>query len=419
MLNFYQLPQGVGVSINDYTGFTSINEAMAKDMDTNVYLLDTLPMDKSQCCGLVHQWSHVGEPESLKYLQLKSLPTQPKLYPSWIKSKMESKQFFSVNTSHPRWMTRLSMNHKSKKKVHIAGLGDVGGTLLTGLRLLGGDTIEAIGIYDLTPAKMQRWEYEGNQIASVNYHLYPPIETLREDNLFNCDVFVFCIAKHVPELSVKNTDVRMAQLEANGAIIAHYARLARQRGFQGLFAVVSDPVDHLCKVAYQASNINEQGAFDGKGLFPEQVKGYGLGVMNARAHFYASRDDRFSTFLQEGRVFGPHGRGLVVANSMVNYDPHLSDALTEQTVTANLAIREIGFKPYIAPALSSGALSILATLSGDWHYSTIFIGGVYFGCLNRTHHMTQEWELYDFPGQLRTRLEKTYQELEAFSWLSS
>lgn len=417
MLNYYQLSQGVGVSTNDYTGLKPIDEAKAKDMDVNVYLLDSLPIDTSQCCGLVQQWSHADGPESLEHFQIKSLPVQPQLYPPWMRAKMENKQCYRVNTSHPRWMTRLSINQKSKKKVHVAGLGDVGGTLLTGLRLLGGGTIESIGIYDLTLAKMQRWEYEGNQIASVSYHLFPPIETLQEDDLFNCDVFVFCIAKHVPELSVKNTDVRMAQLEANGAIIAHYARLARQRNFQGLFAVVSDPVDHLCKVAYQASNINEQGVFDGKGFFPEQVKGYGLGVMNARAHFYASRNEKLSSFLHEGRVFGPHGRGLVVANSMKNYDPQLSETLTEQTVTANLALREIGFKPYIAPALSSGALSILATLSGDWHYSTIFVGGVYFGCFNRTHHMTQEWELYDLPDQLRSRLEKTYQELGAFSWL--
>ena len=36
------------------------------------------------------------------------------------------------------------------------------------------------------------------------------------------------------------------------------------------------------------------------GLLPEQIQGFGLGVMNARAAYYAKRDPRFSRFLTEG-----------------------------------------------------------------------------------------------------------------------
>ena len=175
----------------------------------------------------------------------------------------------------------------------------------------------------------------------------------------------------------------MAQFETNAALVRQYAREARKQGFSGLWAAVSDPVDPLAKTAYLESNLNENGEWDGQGLLPEQVQGYGLGVMNARAAYYAKRDGRFSSFLKDGRTFGPHGEGLWAANSILDYDDNLSRELTELTKTANLKMRELGFKPYAAPALSSGALSILLTLRGEWHCGSVFLDGVYMGCKNR------------------------------------
>lgn len=93
------------------------------------------------------------------------------------------------------------------------------------------------------------------------------------------------------------------------------------------------------------------GILDLKGLRPEQVQGFGLGVMNARAAYYAKRDGRFSQFLTEGRSFGPHGQDLVIADSIENYNDELSKELTQLTVTANLHMRAIGFKPFIAPGI--------------------------------------------------------------------
>ena len=77
------------------------------------------------------------------------------------------------------------------------------------------------------------------------------------------------------------------------------------------------------------------GVYDFAGLLPEQVQGFGLGVMNARASYFAKQDDRFSAFLTEGRSFGPHGKGLVIANSVEHYDDALSRELTELVETAN------------------------------------------------------------------------------------
>ena len=236
---------------------------------------------------------------------------------------------------------------------------------------------------------------------------------LKEEELFDCDVFVFCASKGIPPAGSDIKDVRMAQFEANRELISLFAKKARMDGFKGLFAVVSDPVDPLCKAAFFASNENMEGQFDGKGLLPEQIQGYGLGVMNARAAYYAKQDARFASFLTEGRAYGPHGENLVIANSIEHYDDALSRELTRLAVEANLRTRELGFKPYVAPAISSAAISILLTLRGEWHYSSNFLGGVYMGCKNRTTEYGLEMEALPLPEALFSRIEKAYQSLEA------
>lgn len=105
--------------------------------------------------------------------------------------------------------------------------------------------------------------------------------------------------------------------------------------------------------------------------------------MNARAAYFAKQDPRFRSFLLDGRSYGPHGQGLVIANSLSHYDDGLSRELTELVATANLRIRELGFKPYVAPAISSGAMQLLLTLRRSWHCSSVALGGIWFGVRNR------------------------------------
>lgn len=290
----------------------------------------------------------------------------------------------AVNRSRPGWERMLEPQKSGKKRVNILAIGDVGSTLLTGLKLLGGDVIDSIGICDLSEQMTARWEFEMGQVSLPwNYGAFPEVEVVDTERLFDCDVLVFVASKGIPPVGSGVRDVRMAQFESNAAIVKQYARQARAKRFRGLWAAVSDPVDPLAKTAYLESNRDETGNWDGEGLLPEQVQGFGLGVMNARAAYYAKRDARFASFLTEGRSFGPHGTGLWIANSLSHYDDALSGELTERTVTANLRMRELGFKPYVAPALSSGALSLLLTMRGEWHCGSVFLDGVYLGCKNR------------------------------------
>ena len=381
--------------------------------DSVLYLLERDPTS-SKASFCVTYPGHLAGEEGAHWLNLNALAEVD--LPERDLALIKDGRARAVNLAHPaakRLMEESGGNAPKKRRVHILALGDVGATLLMGLKLMGGDVVSEIGIYDPREAFLARYEQEINQIAlPFAYDAMPDVTILEKRQLFSCDVFVFCASAGVPAVGSEDSDVRMAQLESNMCILKEYARMARDSQYPGLFAVVSDPVDLLCRYAYLESNRNEEGETDHLGLLAEQIRGYGLGVMNARAAYYAKKETRFSSFLQEGRAYGPHGQGLVIANSIVDYDETLSTELTKKAVEANLEMRALGFKPYIAPALSSGALSILLTLRREWHYSAVALGGTYFGCRNRETPFGLETEAMPLPQALFSRLKLAYDRLK-------
>ena len=338
--------------------------------------------------------------------------------PLEVLSALDAGQLTGVNLNHPRWRRALEFTapNTGKKRVHLLAVGDVGGTLLTALKLLGGDTISTVGIHDLNENTVSRWVTEMGQIAwPWDYGALPEVEAVSPETLFDCDVFIFAATKAIPPVGSGVKDVRMAQLEANRPLAESFARQARETDFKGLFIVLSDPVDPLCQAVWRASNTDPGGAWDGLGLLPEQVQGFGLGVMNARAAYFARQDSRFASFLKDGRSFGPHGKGLVIANSFLHYDDALSRELTQLTLEANLRIRDLGFKPYVAPALSSGAMQLLLTLQGAWHCGSVPLGGVWFGVKNRFTPRGLKLESLELPDTLFARLLETEAALREIS----
>lgn len=339
----------------------------------------------------------------------------PEDVPPALLSAIRAGRVRAVNLAHPRFEELTApLPRPEKVRVNLLALGDVGSTLLMGLRLMGGDVISSIGICDLREGVAQRWEFELNQIQLPGpYDVLPPVEIVSPEQLFDGDVFLFCASRFVPDTAVKTGDVRMAQYRLNRELAALYAQKARQARYRGLFCVVSDPVDPLCRAVLTESNRAPSGEMDYQGLFSHQVRGFGLGVMNARAAYYARKAPRFASFLTEGRSFGPHGEDLVIANSIRHYDDALSRRLTEQAVRANLRMRELGFKPYVAPALSSGALSLLLCLRGQWHCSSTYLDGVFMGARNRVTAAGTELERLPLPRQLQDRLQTTMDRLRA------
>ncbi|WP_051514878.1 lactate/malate family dehydrogenase [Fervidicella metallireducens] len=412
MYYYYLLDDKVAFSKFKLNKFQEILPDHARTVQGNMFYLNQLTPGKSRKSFCISDPSMLD----ISKEDLNLLRTGKKEYsdiPEWILEKISSKDVMCINISYPDWQYLLNSTKKKSYKVNIVGLGDVGGILALGLKLQGNDIISSIGIYDVDKNKIQRWYLELNQIIHPNHEfLFPKVEVIGMDDLFNCDIFVFCVSTGVPKIGEEQNDVRLVQFNGNSKIINEYSKKARKEKFKGLFAVVSDPVDLLCKSAYLSSNTDEYGNYDYLGLAPEQIIGFGLGVMDARAAFYSQESNETSHYIKEGRVFGPHGDGLVVADSIIRYNHNISISLTEKVLNSNLKVRETGYKPYIAPAISSGALSIISCLKGEWHYSSTFVGGVFMGLKNRYTSTGIELEKLELPDNLFERLSATYKYLE-------
>ena len=380
-----------------------------------LFLIDRDPVAgrSSFCVSDARQLA--AKTEDVSWLDPSRMGVSAPALPKRIQHTIDARLLRAINIRHPRWADFAkapTMQLPGRLRVNLLAVGDVGSTLLTALKLLGSDCIERIGICDLNQKAVARWVTEMEQVSwPWDYDALPVVEPVAAEDLFRCDVFLFAATRGVPPVGGGVRDVRMAQFGATRPPLEAYALHARQAGFRGLFIVLSDPVDPLCKAAYLASNKGEDGQWDGQGLRAEQIQGFGLGVMNARAAYFAKQDPRFRSFLVDGRSYGPHGQGLVIANSLSHYDDGLSRELTELVATANLRIRELGFKPYVAPAISSGAMQLLLTLRRNWHCSSVALGTVWFGVRNRLTSAGLEIETASLPTPLFERLRATERHL--------
>lgn len=404
-MHYYRYNDSVIISQVELKGFDNITKMEAQSSRGMVYVAN--PMEPT--CSRRSFCISSSDLLFLKKEDASLLDYPRKINPEpepWLMEKIQNRKAISINTSYPSWKQVLSSALPSSWRINIIGMGDVGGTMALGLRLLGGKHISSIGIYDLDKNKVRRYEYELNQInPPAAAYGFPKVEPLDESNLFDCDMLVFCVTAGIPSVGNENGDVRMAQLNANSKIIEIYARMARERKYSGIFAVMSDPVDQLCTHALRVSNTGYSGEPDYMGMAPEQIRGLGLGVMHSRAVYYSSIFPEFSQYAAEGRAFGHHGHGLIIADSISGYDDEKSKQLTLMVETANLKVRETGFKPYIAPAISSGALSIISLITGSWNYSSVFIGGAFIGCRNRLLASGMELERLRLPAQLMERIQ--------------
>jgi hypothetical protein len=384
-----------------------ISEEEAKSTTGIIYSLTNMDPKKSRKSLCVsHPSLLFPEKEGLELLRKPEKFTGE--LPDWLMKKIEQREVKCINATFPDWEEVLTSTQPSKWRINILGLGDVGGNLAAGLRLAAGEYVSRVGIYDIDKNKIKRWKYEAGQTLSPSESLkHPEIYPLTEEELFDCDMFVFCISVGVPEVGKEPEDVRIFQFEGNAKVLKEYARFARNKNFKGLFIIMSDPVDLLSQIAYNFSNMDEEGHMDFRGMAPEQIRAYGLGVMHGRAAYF-SDEKGAPQYLKEGRCFGPHGEGVVVADSIENYNEELSDYLTLRTKNANLDVRTFGFKPYVAPAFSSGVFSFIETFKGEWHYSATSIGGIFMGSRNKLLPSGVELETYDFPKALYGKLQNTY-----------
>ncbi len=307
-----------------------------------------------------------------------------------------------ASDSSAQWYQSL----KAPYRLSIIGQGDVGRTLAVGLKLLGGNVLSEIGIYDLDANRLIATEMELNQINAPNFNAIPVV--IKDDNtLYDSDIIVFTAAKSVPPVGAKaEGDVRLQQLKGNAAILNSYIEQAVDKDYAGMFFIMSDPVDLLSQFACQRA-----AQLKSKHLTALKFRGFGLGVMYARARYYAERLN-YHSFAEHGMVFGPHGQGLIAVDDSRAFNLQRSKILAEKALTANLAVRSAGQKPYIAPALSSGALSIIALLEGRWQHSAIAFGSVFLGLKNRMTANGIALATLPYNQQLEQWLQQTVKLLE-------
>ena len=115
--------------------------------------------------------THPGQlkaPHGLEVLDASRLPDFPLDAP--LSAALTEGRLTAVNIGRSGWEAVLSRAAGGgKKRVNILAIGDVGSTLLTGLKLLGGDVIDSIGICDLSDQITARWEFEMGQTFQYGY----------------------------------------------------------------------------------------------------------------------------------------------------------------------------------------------------------------------------------------------------------
>ena len=140
--------------------------------------------------------------EDVSWLDPARMGTAVPALPRRIQRSIDARLLRAVNIRHPRWEELLAPARRQpvgKCRVNLLAVGDVGSTLLTALKLLGGDCIERIGVCDLNEKAVSRWVAELGQVSwPWAYDALPDVVPAAQEDLFQCDVFLFAATKGVP-----------------------------------------------------------------------------------------------------------------------------------------------------------------------------------------------------------------------------
>jgi hypothetical protein len=280
-----------------------------------------------------------------------------------------------------RYVAHLAEPPVRRWRVAVAGLGKVGGTaaaVLAAMPTVRSGIAELL-LYDADAANLERWHAELQAVTEWRRdNGFPTVRQVGLSEVFHrCDLLLFAATAGVPPLGSEG-DVRYLQFGPNREILANYLREADHAGFCGLLLIVSDPVECLALAAFADSNADATGRFAGHGLAPERIGGLALGVMWGRALARARRHG-WQTVARRGAAFGPHGIEVVVFDDLQDPDTERCELLSAAARSGNLELRELGFLPYVGPALSSVALVLPRLLAGREAPASVFLDGVYFG----------------------------------------
>ena len=152
---YYQAEKEILCSRQSLAGFREIDEWDAQKAQHLTYTSQR-PGKGKMVYGINHPGYLADAAEGLWCLdtrQLESLAQRCADIPEWLAKKALAGQIRGICAAEEQLPALLAQRlGAEKKRVHIVAMGDVGGTLLIGLSLLGGDCIGEIGIYDFNQA---------------------------------------------------------------------------------------------------------------------------------------------------------------------------------------------------------------------------------------------------------------------------
>ena len=128
-----------------------------------LFLIDRDPVSgrSSFCVSDVRQLT--AGTEDVSWLDPARMGVPAPVLPKRIQHTIDARLLRAVNIRHPRWAEFAmapSMQLPPRVRVNLLAVGDVGSTLLTALKLIGGDVISSIGICDLNQNTVARWTAE-------------------------------------------------------------------------------------------------------------------------------------------------------------------------------------------------------------------------------------------------------------------
>jgi len=265
--------------------------------------------------------------------------------------------------------------------VGISGLGRVGGLAASALSAAATahTRIGTLLLHDCEAGNLERMVQELGSVASWRGNSpLPRVEAVGLPEMMRrSDAFLFAAASAVPPLGTSG-EVRLTQFGPNRECLRGALRAANAENYAGLFLMVSDPVEALAQTAFHDSNAPD-GAWLGTGLAPERLGGLALGVMWGRAMAEAAARGQGERVARTGVPYGPHSTEVLIFDDPGDPDPVLCEAMTRAARTGNYRVRDLGFLPYIGPALSSIVLTLPELLAGKEVLASSFVDGVYFG----------------------------------------
>ena len=92
-----------------------------------------------------------------------------------------------------------------------------------------------------------------------------------------------------------------------------------------------------------------------------------------------ARHEKWHEVERRGGAYGPHSNEVVVFDDLRGPRRSRCDALSQAAREGNVDVREMGFLPYVGPAVSSVALSLPPLLAGRQALASVFLDGVYYG----------------------------------------